>query len=254
MREKAANFIISECRKEEAMLKKSTKLWILLSVILVVVVLIIGKNKNNLVTSCGLAEAITYDKLTALDIPVNNPENVLARDDEDWDYYQVLVDFNQQDDTISILQEIPLVVIASPVDQLEHNSVTIGQKILIEKVLQGDEGQTGKTVMFYQHSPFRIQAGKINCDGVDMLLEPKRKYVLFLKPSDLNGRWKKNIYYSDPIFFSFLTLDREIPVLEKKESYRFNELNGIEFLSDSERIIEQANKLRRKILEYYSLL
>ncbi|CVI66840.1 hypothetical protein NDGK_00678 [Clostridiales bacterium CHKCI001] len=64
---------------------------------------------------------------------------------------------------------------------------------------------------------------------------------------------EKNIYYSDAVFFPFLTLDREIPLLEKKENYRFNELNGIEFLSDSERIIEQANKLRKKILDYYSL-
>lgn len=235
------------------MLKKSTKVWIVLLTIFVIIVLIIGKSKKNLVTSCGLAEATTWDKLAALDIPVANLDNVILGDNGQWDVYQTLVEMNQQDDIISAIKEIPFVVVASAMDQLEHNSVTIGQKILIENVLQGDSEQVGKTVMFYQYSPFRIESGKISCESNSMLLQPGRKYLLFLKPSDLNKIWKKEIYYSDAVFFPFLTLDREIPLLEKKENYRFNELNGIEFLSDSERIIEQANKLRKKILDYYSL-
>ena len=215
------------------MLKKSTKIWFVLLIVFVVIVLIVGKNKKDLVTSCGLAEATTWDKLAALDIPVANLDNVVLGDNGQWDVYQALVEMNQQDDIISVIKEI--------------------QKILIEKVLQGDPEQVGKTVMFYQYSPFRIQSGKISCESSSMLLQPGRKYLLFLKPSDLNKIWKKEIYYSDAMIFSFLTLDREIPLLEKKENYRFNELNGIEFLSDSERIIEQANKLRKKILDYYSL-
>lgn len=187
------------------MLKKSTKIGFVLLTVFVVIVLIIGKNKKDLVTSCGLAEATTWDKLAALDIPVANLENVILGDNGKWDVYQTLVEMNQQDDIISAIKEIPFVVVASAMDQLEHNSVTIGQKILIENVLQGDSEQVGKTVMFYQYSPFRIESGKISCESNDMFLKPGRKYLLFLKPSDLNRIWKK-IYIIQTLYFSHFLL------------------------------------------------
>ncbi len=74
----------------------------------------------------------------------------------------------------------------------------------------------------------------------------------FLKPSKFNEKWKKAIYYPNGILLSFLTLDHEISVLEKKETYNFDELSKTEFPSDSERIVEQMNQLRKKILSYYS--
>ena len=235
------------------MLKKSTKIWFFLSVALIFIVLVIGKSKKNLVTSCGLAEATTWEKLTALHIPINNSENIIWRENEEWDIYQMLVDINKEDDLISKIKQIPFVIVASPVNQLEYNNATVGQQVVVERVLQGDQEKVGKTVMFYQYSPFRIQSGKIDARSGMMLLNPEKKYILFLKPSELNGRQKKEIYYPEGIVFSCLELNSEIPVLEKKESYSFNELNGIELPSDSERIVEQMNKLRKKILSYYSL-
>ncbi len=166
---------------EETMLKKSTNIWILLSIILTFIVLIIGKNTKDLVISCGLAEATTWEKLTALNIPVNHPENIICQDNEENDIYGILVDINQETDLIHRLKTIPLVVIASPVNQLEYNNTTLGQKVVIEKVLQGDKRQLGKTITIYQYSPFQIREGNIYYETQMTFLTPNEKYVLFSK-------------------------------------------------------------------------
>lgn len=238
------------------MLKKSTKLWMVLSVILILSVFAMGKTKKNLVTSCGLAEANTWNKLMALNIPVNDPENLILGENEEWDVYGTLVDMYNTNELIDQVVNIPFVVIASSMDQLEYNNSTIGQKIFIEKVLQGDTKKEGQEVMFYQYSLFNffeIQSGIINCGSGEMLLNPQKKYILFLEPCTFNDIWDKEVYYSAQFWFPFLTLDEEIPLLEKKETYSFNELNGIEIPCDSKRIVEQMNKLRKQILDYYSL-
>lgn len=233
------------------MLKKSTKIWGFLLLILVLVVLIAGKSKENIVTDCGLAEATTWEELTKLNILIKDASNVIIGEEREIETYQMLVE--HEDDFLDLLSEVPMIAIVSPLDQLEYNSDTIGQKVLIENVLQGDQKKNGTIGMVYQYGAFGIENGKPICKQGNTFMNPKEKYLLFLKPSTLNEIWEKEVYYIDPIWFPFLSLNKEIPLLEKKEYYNFNEINGIGVPSNSKQIVEQMNKIRRKILEYYSL-
>ena len=79
-----------------------------------------------------------------------------------------------------------LAVLATATGELDITSSTLGQEIVVERVLQGNGLDAGSTCTVWQEYGLQVIDGEIAYNNVLNLMQPGKQYLIFLTDQSLN--------------------------------------------------------------------
>ncbi len=225
------------------------KRWIIAQVLIVFAVLVFGQFCKANFVDHGLYKMKTIDNAYSLECGI---EYILGNDDSDE-----IRSFNNfvenQNMYIESMQNYPIVVIGKPTGNIEQAVRSFGQEIYVEKVLRGSGIEEKSNCYIYNSYGFNINNENklVYCDWANVM-NPESYYLIFMEASELNNLTSKDSYLSIG-YFSYLNIskDRFVPINGDTDTLKFWDLRDNEFFASSQRIIDQVQIIKHKIVKKY---
>lgn len=171
------------------------KLWYLGIGILFLICGIVGAVVLNTAPDAGLAAVKSVADLSNLQVRINwaqgdivyGVETEAGLEDVET-ASSVLEDLvNNQQDYIEQAVASDLVVLATATGDLDITDSTMGQKIVVDQVLQGDDLlSAGSTCMVWVAYGLQVMDGEIVYRNILNLMQPGTQYLIFLENNSLN--------------------------------------------------------------------
>jgi len=191
----------------------------------------------------------TYDDAFLLDAGVLCYYGTSEEDEKK--YYEI---FSEYDYELSPYAIPSIVVVGKPTGQISQCYMSFSQEITVEKVISGTGIEAGECYNIYQSYGFNInENNKIIYSEILNIMNPDSSYLIFLEPSELNGKASKNTYYYSDYFMPYLNLssDYSEPITKNIEDLKFSDLKESEFFAGSQRILDQIYVIKKKIIKKY---
>lgn len=137
---------------------------------------------------------------------------------------------------------------------IANYSNSLGQEIYIEKVLKRTDITEGNYYYIYGAENFVIDTdGKTIYTGLKNLMKTDDFYLIFLEASILNEFSQSHSYSLNCSFFSYLNLEKNSTYFISKPlaEVKYLDLLDAEFYVGSERILDQMNYIKSKIIEKF---
>ena len=97
-----------------------------------------------------------------------------------------------------------LAVLATATGELDITSSTLGQEIVVERVLQGNGLDAGSTCTVWQEYGLQVIDGEIAYNNVLNLMQPGKQYLIFLTDQSLNRVSDDRNYLVASTWFGYL--------------------------------------------------
>ena len=148
-----------------------------------------------------------------------------------------------------------LAVLATATGELDITSSTLGQEIVVERVLQGNGLDAGSTCTVWQEYGLQVIDGEIAYNNVLNLMQPGKQYLIFLTDQSLNRVSDDRNYLVASTWFGYLPVpfspDVALPDDSRYDLYA-EWADYPAFLATPE-IAQARNAITVELLQHYGL-
>lgn len=147
-----------------------------------------------------------------------------------------------------------IIAIVSPTGNIDQTEGSVGQEIIIKKIIQGDTYITiGQEAYVYQYFGLQAVDGHMEFLNTLNLMYPDNDYLIFMDSSPLNSYQEKKAYILKSEILGYIkTNHTDTPTLDKNyKGISFSDLTNYEFFSTSEVVAQRLNEVRVNLLKLY---
>lgn len=226
------------------------KRWYGSILVLLILVLVVGQVVKVNFRNCGIATIKTYDDIYALDCGMSYIFGESSSDEVS--VYNSLVEY--EEDYISDSDYAPIIIIGEPTGKYSQDSLSFGQEVLVEAVIKGDGIEEGEKYYMYGTDGFITDENqKVLYSNIKNIMKEGEEYLIFLEPSELNGKVPEKVFFLSGTFFNYLHINYSSDIIIEKEinNLKFNDLKDFEYFTKSKRILDRIYLIKEKIINKY---
>lgn len=226
------------------------KNWSRIMIIVIIMVGILGQIGKNLIKDSGASDIKTVEEFKELNCRIKYIYGCDKEDEEEC--YKSFKEYEA--DYVKEAIEMPNVIIGKATGNLHTEGRSLGQEIYVENSLKGNIIEEGEKAYIYSGYGISVdEKGVLEYNNVINIMEKGEKYLIFLESSDLNKYKTQKEYFISNINIGYYKLGESNlnPIsLKEKEDY-MEKVSNREFFASSTRIMEQLEKIKKQVIEYY---
>lgn len=201
------------------------------------------------VPDCGLSKIKNIEDIQAGTITLNYAWGMNSAEEDSLTEAAF-----QENDGKYLVDSASIIAVASPTGNLRQTEGSIGQEIIFQKIIKGEEMVSEQQKGYvYQYFGFHEADGAIQFMNTLNLMYPENEYLIFLEASPLNPYTQEPTFLLSSSFLGYININGQgTQTLDKNYGdYDFLELKDYEFFSVSPRITDVMNNIRKELLSQY---
>ena len=162
--------------------------------------------------------------------------------------------FDSVDETLNQKGQSSYVLVVHSTGKVNQEFFTLSQRVEVEKVIKGDQSMSGTTIDIYSLGFAYVpdMASGPTFYGECNLMKPGDEYLVFLDDMSINKYMDVPSYRFGDGNFGCLNLTRDSEeYLDATTPIQFGELKSMEYFADSQKVLQQINLIKHKIIEKY---
>lgn len=229
------------------------KKWLMIQCAAVLITALLGQIGRSQFLDCGLMDIKSPEDAYANDFGINFifGDNSAMGDTED-DLYHNLVVYEKE--YIDDMDLAPVIVIGHATGNIVNYKDSLGQEIAVDRIVKGENLIETDRFFVYSVECFELNKdGGIVYSGLKNIMNTEDTYLIFLEPSELNEYTKEKTFILSGVFFNYLNLSRSSthPITVPIEQIRASDLKDMEFFAGSQRMVDQLNDIKSRIISKY---
>lgn len=164
--------------------------------------------------------------------------------------------FDSPDETLNQKAQSSYVLVVHSTGKVKQDFFTMSLRVEVEKVIKGDQSMSGTTIDIYSLGFAYVpdMAAGPTFYGECNFMKPEDEYLVFLDDLGINKYIDVPGYRFGDGFFSCLNLTRDSEeYLDTTAPIQFGELKSMEYFAGSQKVLQQINLIKHKIIEKYKM-
>lgn len=159
-----------------------------------------------------------------------------------------------QNDFLTPAEQAEIVVVASPTGNLEINTGTLGQEIVIHEIRRGEDTlSVNDKCMVWMGLGLQVMDGQITWRSIINLMQPGHEYLLFLNDTTLNKKMNGSDYRLVDSWFPYVEIPFAPiePLPDDVRTAPYSQWATYPSFTANQEIADAANAIVRELLNLY---